>query len=328
MKYNVLLTGAPGWLGSKLEQRLASKFKGNLRCLVLRGSDVGNFAKSTQVVRGDVREFYTIAEAMADVNIVIHAAGIIHAKPKTLMDINADGTYNMVMNALGSGKVSRFVYVSSNSAVGYTKQIGLMNEGSLRKPYMAYGKSKFIAEEWVNNARQISSMQTVILRPCWFYGTNQPERQTRMFKMIQKGKPIIVGDGRNLRSMTYVDNLVDAVMKAIDIKNTQLDGETFWIADKRPYTTLEIYETIADILGVTIKPRHLPAVVSKIAQYGDGLTQKLGLYLKYPHVIGEMTQNIACDVTKAMNILEFKPQESLREGMEASVKWCKTKALI
>ncbi len=319
---NLLVTGYPGWLSTRMVERILKEHKDwNLRCLVLRGSL--NPLK-VDTVTGDVRELYTLIEATRDIDLVIHAAGIIHGKPKTLMEVNAQGTLNM-LKACEHNEVKRIIYISSNSAVGHSKEKTLMDEGTFREPYMSYGKSKWLAEEYVRGYWESRKIKGIILRPCWYYGPNQPERQTKLFKMIKSGKPIIFGDGRNLRSMTYIDNLIDAIFLAAesDTWNT-----TYWIADERPYTTIEIYETIAELLGVDIKPIHIPSFTSSAFRLLDRVLQKVGIYSSYIHVAGEMTLNIACDISKAKRELGYEPKISLREGMYESIKWCKRKNLI
>jgi len=321
---NILVTGYPGWLGSRLVERLLKESRHKLRVLCLRNIPV-RASSNLQIVRGDVRELYTLIEATRDIDLVIHAAGIIHARPKTLIEVNAQGTLNM-LRACEHNNVDRMIYISSNSAAGYTEDKVLMTEGTLRKPYMAYGKSKFLAEEYVNGYCTDGKIRALTLRPCWYYFSNQPPRQTRLFKMIQSGRPIIFGDGLNIRSMTYIDNLVDAILLAIESPFT---NRTYWIADERPYTINEIYETIADLLNVEdFNPIHIPKIASDLARVGDKALQKLGLYSTYLHVAGEMSLNIACSIERARRELGYEPRVSLREGMKRSIEWCRKKGLL
>jgi nucleoside-diphosphate-sugar epimerase len=122
-------------------------------------------------------------------------AGIIHPKKiPELYAINARGTQNMLAAAAEAG-VRRFVFISSNSVGGVRRNGGLMTEQDPPSPYFHYGKSKHLAEKAVERYRD--RMETVILRPCWYYGPNQPDRQTTFFRMIKKGRPIVFGSGKN-----------------------------------------------------------------------------------------------------------------------------------
>ena len=236
--------------------------------------------------------------------------------------VNTRGTRNLLEACVRAG-VRRFVHVSSNSAAGANvRRDRLMDEEDSCRPYMAYGRSKSLAEKTVDHFHEEGLMQTVIIRPCWYYGPGQPERQTRLFKMIKSGKPFIFGDGENQRSLSYVDNTVLALL--LTARSDQADGETYWIADERPYRTIEIYEVIARLLDVKeFKPRFLPRVVPASFALADRLLQALGLYQMEVHVAGEMHRDIACSVDKARAALGYAPRIALEEGMRRSIEWCR-----
>src|SRR5512142_3088880 len=90
------------------------------------------------------------------------------------------------------------------------------------------------------------SIETVIVRPPWFYGPNQPPRQTLFFQMIRDGKAPIVGSGENLRSMGYIDNLCQGLMLAANVERAK--GQTYWLAAKRPYSMNEVIDTVERLL--------------------------------------------------------------------------------
>ncbi|MFA5843282.1 MAG: NAD-dependent epimerase/dehydratase family protein [Coriobacteriia bacterium] len=325
----VLVTGAPGWLGIRLVQTLAREGI-ETRCLVLAGSDTSVLTDAgAEVVEGDVLLPGTLAGAVDGVDTVFHAAGIIHTGMFSLGNldrVNAGGTQNLLEAAVRAG-VRRFVYVSSNSAAGCNRRRDvLMNEYTPPRPYMRYGWSKSLAERAVNEAWVREAIETTILRPCWYYGPGQPERQTRLMKMITLGKAPLFGDGANLRSMTFVDSLCDALVLAAETDVAR--GETYWIADERPYSTLEIYRTLADILGVELRTSTYPAFASAGAALVDGVLQRVGLYQMEIHVAGEMYKDIACSVAKAKKDLGWRSPTDLRDGMAESVEWARDAGLL
>jgi nucleoside-diphosphate-sugar epimerase len=167
---------------------------------------------------------------------------------------------------------------------------------------------------------------TVLIRAPWFYGPNQPPRQTLFFKMIRDGKAPIVGGGQNLRSMAYVDNLCQGLLLAATVERAA--GQTYWIADKRPYSMNEIVDTVERLLetefGQTCmhKRMRLPGVASEIAWVVDKSLQALGLYHQKIHVLSEMNKTIACSVAKAERELGYAPKVTLEEGMRRSLRWC------
>jgi len=318
----VLVTGAPGWLGDSLVKELLKK-KFDVRCLVLEGMNAEHLKNmGVEIVRGDLTKKESLKDSTKGIDIVFHCAGIIHPKNiKQLYLLNYEGTKNILDESINSG-VKKFVYVSSNSPMGTNKRRHkLMKEDDKYNPYKHYGKSKMLAEDYVNKAHKEGKIDVTIIRPCWFYGPNQPLRQTTFFKMIKKGNPIVFGDGNNLRSMAYIDNVIQGLLLAATKK--EASGQTYWIADERPYSTLEIYETIAEILGIKLKPRHLPKLSSSCCRLVDGILQGCGLYNKEIHVAGEMDQDIACSIEKAKKELGYNPKVSLKEGMEKSIAWCR-----
>jgi nucleoside-diphosphate-sugar epimerase len=330
-----LITGAPGWLGNRLLEILVAGFdKGDspvndwdIRCLVMPNVDYRSIRELTRFkkidcIEGDITRSETLSSAFENVDLVIHIAGIIHPKSiRELYDVNTLGTMNVLRESVRHG-VKRLIYISSNSVAGtnLSRDI-LMKEEDAPRPYMHYGISKYEAEQLVQEQYEKKQLQTVILRPCWYYGPNQPERQTTFFKMIKKGSPIIFGNGNNLRSMSYVDNTCEAILLAA--ASEKANGQIYWIADEKAYTANEIYQTIAELLKVkNFKPTYVPGGVSEICLLADKVLQGAGLYIKEIHVAGEMNKNIACSIEKAKKELGYRPKISLREGMQRSILWC------
>jgi len=329
----IFLTGAPGWLGTRFVELVSEKKLScpqddyQIRCFTLNGADVSALKEfGAEIIYGDLTKEETIRGNMKDCDYVVHAAGIIH--PKKIQDfyaINYEGTRNILNEAIAAG-VKRFVYISSNSPMGFNQRDKLFREEDQPDPYMNYGKSKHMAEQLVQKAAQEGKIETVIIRPCWFYGPRQPLRQTTFFKMIKKGAPIMFGNGNNLRSMSYVDNIVQGILLAM-VKEG-VSGQTYWIADEKPYTTNEIYSTVAELLGVRqLKPKKIPGFSSNIFEIADGVLQKVGIYQQEIHVAGEMARSIACSVDKAKRELGYKPDVSLKEGMRRSIEWCKAQGI-
>jgi nucleoside-diphosphate-sugar epimerase len=336
----VLITGVPGWLGGRFLEILVKGFENEgplndwkIRCLVLTGQEtsfINNLSKTKNIelVYGDVTKKETLKNCVKDVDLVFHITGLIHPKKiKELYSVNTVGTLNLITEAFYAG-VKRFIYISSNSVGGTNlKHHILLKEDDQPRPYMNYGLSKYGAECIVKSFQEAGKMETVILRPCWFYGPNQPKRQTKFFKMIQKGNPVVFGNGLNFRSMSYVDNTAQAMLLAASKKEAA--GQIYWIADARPYSTLEIYQTVAELLEVkNFKPRFLPNFSSEIFLLGDKILQGLGMYQTEVHVAGEMNKDIACSIDKARIELGYNPPIELREGMRLSIEWCKKAGML
>lgn len=337
----VLVTGGAGWLGSRLVEALAQGLPDHpvlrdpstiptVRCLVLPGQDTAFLRRlpgRIEVCEGDLRvpaDVVRFCEGAHDA-ILFHTAGIIH--PRRVSEfhaINVEGTKHLLDTAIRAG-VKRAVVMSSNSPCGCNPHPDhLFDEASPYRPYLNYGRSKM----WMELAVQerASLIETVLIRAPWFYGPNQPPRQTLFFRMIREGKAPIVGNGQNLRSMAYLDNLCQGLLLAAATERAA--GQVYWIADKRPYPMNEIVDTVERLLETEFgqkcahKRLRLPGTASEIAWLADQTLQALGLYHQRIHVLSEMNKTIACSVAKAERELGYAPKVALEEGMRRSLRWC------
>ncbi len=331
-----VVTGAAGWLGSALMEALTAGGSqwarpGTIRGLVTNraeGARLQARSNAIEPVIGDITDASTLDALFAGLNgvvDVIHTAGVIH--PRRTADfgrINAGGTGAMVELARKHG-VRRFVHVSSNSPFGTNSHPGdrFRNEEPYH-PYYGYGRSKMDAELAVFDAVE-AGLDAVIVRPPWFYGPHQPARQTTFFKLVRTGRFPVIGNGDQVRSMVYVDNLVQGVMRAELVPTPP--GRGWWIADADPYTVHEIVETVGRALtaeGFDVVPNRtrLPAVAARVAELADATIQRSGRYNQQLHVLGEMGKNIACDISVAREELGYEPDIALEEGMRRSIRWC------
>jgi nucleoside-diphosphate-sugar epimerase len=279
---------------------------------------------------GDVRDANSLEGFFRDSAgaVLFHLVGIIHPARRTqeLFDINVRGTQNVLQYAI-QHKVKRIIAISSNSPAGTNPhQDHVFTEETPYNPYMLYGRSKMEMEIMVQEAFCRGDIETVILRPCWFYGPEQPARQTLFFSMIKNGRVPIAGGGENKRSMSYVDNTCQALLLAAE--NPAANGQIFWIADKRAYTMNEIVDTIKTLLKVEFgykvahKCLYIPNITCSVAYLVDWSLQQLGMYYQKIHVLSEMNKTIACTIAKAESVLDYKPLVALEEGMRRSIRWC------
>jgi nucleoside-diphosphate-sugar epimerase len=336
-----LVTGAPGWLGTRLVETLvrglpdvpslASPVDRSVRCLVLRGSDataLRALGPRVEIVEGDVTDAASVEAFVAGAHgaTLFHAAGVIHPTrgTKQLFAVNVGGT-RLVLDAARRARVRRLVHVSSNSPLGTNAAPDqVFDESSPYRPYMGYGRSKMLAEELVLEANG-SELETVVIRPPWFYGPGQPPRQGLFFTMVRDGKAPLVGSGENRRSMAYIDNICQGLLLCERVNEAR--GNVYWIADRRPYPMAEILDTIERVLEtdfavmVAHKRLRLPSVASDFAWLVDKSLQGVGLYHQKIHVLSEMSRTIACSIQKAEKELGYDPKVSLEEGMRRSIRW-------
>ncbi len=318
----VLVTGSAGWLGRNLHAALVPL------AVPVRGLVLPHEAPpGDRHVVGDVRDPAAGAALCAGAAgaVLFHLAGVIH--PRRVADfysVNVQGTRNILEAAQAAG-VRRAVVVSSNSPCGCNPHPDhRFDETAPYRPYLNYGRSKMQMEQTVQEIHDRTGLETVIVRAPWFYGPFQPPRQTLFFRMIREGRVPIVGNGQNRRSMVYLENLCQGLLLAATTPHA--NGQTYWIADERPYTFQEIVDTIEHLLDTEFdrpcahRRWHLPHWVGTAAYVADWSLQTLGLYHPKIHVLAEMNQTIACTVAKAQRELGYQPTVALAEGMRRSLR--------
>lgn len=339
-----VVTGATGWLGTRLVRALACGLADvpslrapdgsrPIRCLVLPDDDaaaLADVANRVEIARGSLLDPAALAalfDGARDATL-FHCAGLVHPRRRVreLFAVNVEGTRRLLEAAENAG-VRRAVVVSSNSPFGTNpSREHRFDECSPYHPYMAYGRSKRAVEAVVGEFAARGALETVVVRPPWFYGPPQPARQTEFFRMIAQGRVPIVGDGENLRSMVYVDNLCQGLL--LCARSEAAAGGAYWIADREPYAMNRIVDTVERLMasefGVRVAKRRirLPAFVGSAATWADRAVQAFGLYEQRLHVLSELGKTIACRIDRACRELGYAPTVALEEGMRRSLQWC------
>ena len=337
---NFFITGANGWLGRKLVEYLLEQKNHlnvapqNINVFCLATDDASVLKQiGVNIFFGDIREVESVQNFLKQSAgaVVIHLSGIIHPKIRTsdFFDVNYLGAKHVVESCAKFG-AKKLVLMSSNSPLGCNKSNqdeDIFTEDSPFNPYMKYGQSKFLMEQFAQEfMRHNHTPKITIIRAPWFYGPYQPQRQTTFFEMIRDGKFPIVGAGNNKRSMVYTENLAQGIVLAA--LKEKADGQTYWIADSAPYTMKEIVLIVREVMEkeFNIKCKNtsikLPSIISDLAFIADSILQKSGLYQQKIHVLSEMNKNIFCSIKKAQDDLGYSPQFILYGGMKESIGWC------
>ena len=337
-----VLTGAGGWFGrawlrasAEPRPRHGPLEVARVRALAATPEEVPAILAvrpDAQVHVGDVADSEVVARLLAgaDGADVVHAAAVIHpARVADFARVNVGGTETMLAAAARAG-VRRFVHLSSNSAFGVnpTRAERFHQEEPFR-PWLGYGESKARAEQLVRDADG-ARLETAVIRPPWFYGPWQPARQTTFFTMVAAGRFPLMGDGRQVRSMVDVDNLVQGAALASRVAG--VGGQAFWVADATPYEMREVVATVGRVLAeegyrVSARTLRVPEVVARVAERVDRTLQARGIYHQEVHVLGEMDKTIACDITATREVLGYDPQLALAEGMREAVRWCREQGI-
>lgn len=136
----------------------------------------------------------------------------------------------------------------------------------------------------------------------------------------------LVGDGSYARSLTYIDNLVQAVHLAMTVSG--IGGRVYYVADGRSYTTREVVEAMATALGVRPRFLGLPAFVARASHLADSLLSMYGVYHQTLHLVGEADWNVGVSIERARADLGYEPSVGIEEGMRAAVGWCRERGLL
>jgi nucleoside-diphosphate-sugar epimerase len=325
-----VVTGASGWLGRNLVRALVAQGR-TVHALCARPDEAPLLEVISPAIRasvGDVRDPAALDALFAGVGevTVFHAAAVIHPDTvRDFFDVNVGGT-ELVLDASRRSGAARIVHVSSNSPFGANAHpTDRFTEDSPYHPYMGYGASKVEAEQIVMRGHERGDVDAVIVRAPWFYGPYQPSRQSQWFRAVRRGRFPMIGDGSQQRSMVFTEHLVQGLLRAE--ATPAAAGRAYWIADAEPYELRAILATVRDALaaeGLPVsggQPR-LPRVIGVIAERVDAVLQDRGRYLQAVHVLGELKDTIACDITRARVELGYDPQTSLLDGMRASIRYC------
>ncbi|MFT7622800.1 MAG: nucleoside-diphosphate-sugar epimerase [Myxococcota bacterium] len=312
-----LVTGAPGWLGNRLLVRLAAKGR-RVRCLVypadFRPEDLAELAafQGVEIVWGDVRNPAAAQRAVAGVSSVFHLASA--RTPENLSDfeaINAWGARTLAL-AAADARVSAFVHVSSISVHGHNRSARHpFVETSPTQPLTPYALSKLRGEQEVRAVATARGLPAVVLRPGPFYGPGQSPAMELLAKLVRQGAAPGVRPSP-LRSLTHVDNVVDALLLAEE--HVSDAAEPFMIGDAVNYTTRDLLRAFASAQGVKLRTVLLPIPVCRIAE----LAARAPLGGRNPALlttVGEFGRHSFATIDKARTVLGYRPGRSLAEGV-------------
>jgi nucleoside-diphosphate-sugar epimerase len=302
-----LVTGGAGFIGSHLVDALLEQ---GLRVRVLDNFSTGSPANllhrrgEVEVLEGDIRELDACYQGCRGVDVVYHQAALPSvprsiADPLTSHAVNADGTLNMLIAARDAG-VRRFVFASSSSIYGNTP-VSPKHEGLTPCPLSPYAISKLAGEQYCQVFHDLYGLDTVVLRYFNVFGPRQRTNSPYLGVIIKfltaalNGDRVVVnGDGCHSRDFTYVENVVQANLKAAAA--TGVGGNVFNVGCGTSHTLESLCRGIAASTG-----RPVPI------EYG-------------PEREGDVRHSRA-DITAARQRLGYEPAVSFLDGLERTVEW-------
>ncbi len=322
-KGKALVTGANGFVGSHLVEALLSKGY-QVRCLVRKTSNLRWLAGlKVEYAYADIAERDSLKDVIRELDFIFHVAGLTKAKTKEeYFEVNALGTKNLIEACLNENpNIRRFVYISSQAAVGPGNDKKPLEERTACRPITYYGESKLEGERIV--LKHSSSLPVTVIRPPAVYGPRDPD-MLGFFKIANKGFRISFGWGESFLSLVYVKDLVEGVIRAAE--NPKSAGQIYFIADDRCYSWSEAFKIIARALNKKTIPLRIPkSLVFLMAFISENLGKLSGKTLAFNlQKAKEITQRYwLLDVSKAKSELGFSPEYGLKRGAEETVRWYK-----
>jgi nucleoside-diphosphate-sugar epimerase len=264
----MLVTGGAGFIGSHLAQRLL-ELGHVVRILdnfsTGRRENIAGFEHDVELIEGDIRDVGAVSAAVEGAEVVFHEAALASvprsvSSPGATHDVNATGTLNVLTAARDAG-ARRLVYASSSSVYGNTPSLP-KREDMCPSPESPYAVSKLAAEDYCGVFASLYDIECVSLRYFNVFGPRQdPDSQYAavvplFVSALMRGEaPTIFGDGEQSRDFTYVGNVVDANISAME--RDGVSGEVLNIACGRTTTVNSLLSAIQGILGTSIEPLHV-----------------------------------------------------------------------
>lgn len=311
----VLVTGASGFVGWELCSRLhkeGNEVIGALR----RGTSVLPSGVERRVV-GDMNGTTQWGSAIRDVAAVIHLAARTHILDDASSDslaeyrsVNVEGTRRLVSEAAKAG-VKRFVFLSSIKVNGEQTFDNAFNEKAKPDPEDAYGISKLEAEEVIKEVCCSSNMEYVILRSPLVYGPKVKANFLKLMRIVNSGLPLPLGNIKNRRSLIYIGNLVDAIIKCIE--HPSAANKTYMLSDGEDLSTPELIQRLSSALGVKSRLFKFPVPLLRMAAAVAGRSAE----------VNRLIGNLTIDSSKIRNELDWTPPYTVSEGLRLTAQWYK-----
>jgi len=311
---NVLVTGAGGFIGSHLVEKLArSGAKVKALCLYNSKGSWGwidfinkELKNSIEVVLGDIRDKNICEKITENAEIVFHLAALIaipysYIAPESFIDTNIKGTLNLLEGAK-KNKVRRFVHISTSEVYGTPDKVPITEKNEL-KGQSPYSASKIGADKICEAYFCSYNLPVVIIRPFNTYGPRQSARAvipTILTQLINGEKKLKLGNLKPKRDLTYVEDTVEGILKGGESEG--IEGETIQLGSGKMYSIEEIVKISMNIIG-----------------------RKAEIEVEDKRVRPEKSEvmELLSDPSKAKKLLGWEAKISIEEGILKTYNWLK-----
>ncbi len=310
--FSFLVTGGAGFIGSNIVEYLlkygAKKVRVFDNLATGRSSNLEAFKTNTafEFIEGDLRNLDACRKACEGIDFVSHQAALGSVprsinEPWNTNDVNVGGYVNMI-TAAKDAKVKRFVYASSSSVFGDEKSLPKVEE-KIGKQLSPYAVSKYANELYADVFHKVYGLPVIGLRYFNIFGPKQdPNGQYAavislfVSKIMKRGEVFIDGDGEQTRDFTFVENAVQANVRAMLCESKEAYGQVFNIAVGENFSVNQLYSKIGALLNSDHRATY------RAARAGD-------------------VRNSLADISKAKNLLGYNPQFNFDKGLALTVEY-------
>lgn len=317
----VLVTGATGFTGGHLCRRLRETGYG-VRALARAPGKAGDLEKrGIEIMPGDLKDEGSLRRAVDDCDIVYHIAAAFRQEgipDSEFREVNVAGTRRLLDAARNAG-VRRFVHCSTVGVHGHIENPPA-DESAPFRPGDLYQETKLAGELLARDYFRQHRWPGVIFRPVGIYGPGD-RRFLKLFRHIKSGKFHMIGSGKPLYHLTYIDDLVDGII--LCGTKERAAGQTYILGGEGYMPLNELVTTIARVLGVSISPLRVPFwPVYSAAFICEKVFRPLGLEPPiYRRRVDFFKKDRAFDISKAKRELGFAPGVGPEEGLRKTAEW-------
>jgi ornithine--oxo-acid transaminase len=329
-----LLTGATGFIGGHLAQRLVADGY-QVRCLVRPSSDTALLDRlGVELAIGDLTSPRSLTRAVAGCSYVLHCGALVSdwATTREISEINEHGTRDLVGASLAAS-VRRFVHFSTTDVYGYPGHAAVEESFSSTRFRNWYAETKLAAEREVRSGTEQHGLPSVILRPATVYGPRSTEVVGEIARAMRRGNMVLVDRGRAVAGLCYVENLVDAAVLAL--RHDSASGEAFNVTDGLDVTWKQFTDDLAHGLGFPQVRWSVPYWLA----HGLGTSCETGYRalrrttrVSTPPLLSRQAVNVLgsdqdFSNRKARELLGWEPRVGYPAGLEATIGWLRRDGL-
>ena len=315
MSKKILITGGAGFIGSNICEKLLRMPEIAVVRVIdnsITGSkeNIESFLPDGkfEFIQGDIRDFKTCKEVSKDIDVILHQAALGSVPrsvndPITTNDYNINGTLNIFF-AAKENNIRKMVFASSSSTYGSNQELPKM-EDKIGEPLSPYAVTKLVSELYAKVFSNLYSFHFIGFRYFNVFGPKQSPKGAYaavvpiFFREMMEGRsPVINGSGEQSRDFTYVENVVDINISTIFNDDPKSWNQIYNVACGQKTSLNQLYSDIASLTGYT------------------------GQAVHGPDRKGDIRDSLA-DISKAVNLLKYKPGFTIKEGLKKTYEWYK-----